>query len=166
MPTKTKLKVTTRDTKINRIQQIQLQLLKLSSFNELDGKAIADSLVANRELWFAFILDRANYGYHYEREAWIEGKKSTENGDLPAAPIDTIRLRDIGVGYWNVDTLFILPAQGKENALELLVHREWNADEIDWYDSADARHVVLNEPKIGERYEMLEFPRMLRVWWD
>ena len=46
------------------VQEIQLELLRRSSFNAMDGERIADSLLRRRDLWLSFLLDRpglANY---------------------------------------------------------------------------------------------------------
>lgn len=148
--------MTTKTTKaISKIQRIQLNLLRESSFNELDGKKVADDLMMYRDLWVAFLIDREAYGpCHIMRERYGKG---LEPGQLPVAPIDTIRLRDLAAGYWNVDALFILPAPGKEEKLELLAH-SWNADEIDWYDPLDARY--------SAGFPGMPIEKMLRVWWD
>jgi hypothetical protein len=128
--------------------------MRLATFNEFNGDAIADSLIAHDDLWEGWILDRAAYGAEYHRQRiGQEAQKQIELGQKPeeklhVEPIDFIRLRDIGAGYWNVDTLFILPIEGKEKDLELLAHKEWYADEVDWVDGQDCRRPVL------------------RVWWD
>jgi len=117
-------------------QEIQFELLRLSSFNGLSGDLVADSLEKHRGLWRGWILDRAGYYAVHARE----------NG-ANCDPVDDIKLRDIEHGYWNVDTLYILPAEGKEDVLKQLVSRLWGADEIDWQ----------NYPNAG---------KVLRVWWD
>jgi len=136
-------------------QDLQFTLMRLATFNDFKGDFVADSLIANDELWEGWILDRAAYGAEYHRRKFMEAReeqlalgKETKNEELPIEPIDLIRLRDIGAGYWNVDTLFILPTKGKEKDLELLVRREFHADEIDWVDGQDCGRPVL------------------RVWWD
>lgn len=153
---------TAKTEKISQIQEIQIQLLRLSTFNELDGDRVADDLLAHRDLWLSFMIDREAYGPFYRlREIYEKGAKK---GELPVAPIDTIRLRDMHQ-IWNVDALFILPAPRKEGVLERLA-QSWNANEINWYDPGDARHIWLNEPKIGEVAEQITVKKMLRVWWD
>lgn len=127
-------------------QDLQFTLMRLATFNEFNGDAVADLLVEHSDLWEGWILDRSAYGAEYERRKLEEGPLPP--GKLPVEPIDLIRLRDIGAGYWNVDTLFILPRKGKEKDLELLARKEFYADEIDWVDGQDCGRPVL------------------RVWWD
>jgi len=126
-------------------QDIQFALMRLSTFNEFDGDRVADSLIEHDDLWEAWILDRAAYGAEYHRRRIAEG--DPPKSGLAVEPIDLIRLRDLKAGYWNVDSLYILPIKGKEKELELLAHK-WDADEIDWYDGQDCGRPVL------------------RVWWD
>lgn len=141
-------------TRITSPQDLQFTLMRLATFNEFDGNTVADSLADHHDLWEGWILDRAAYGADYDRrkrekeraEQLELGKEPEEK--LAVEPIDLIRLRDIGAGYWNVDTLLILPVKGKEKDLELLAHKEWYADEIDWVDGQDCGRPVL------------------RVWWD
>jgi hypothetical protein len=146
----------TETATITRPQELQLELLRLASFNDFDGDRVADSLLKNRDLWIAFLLDREAYSAEYRR------REILETGRLPIAPIDTIRLRDLAAGHWNVDALFILPASECEDKLFALAHT-WHADEIDWYDPLDAGSIWLDEPGLGGR---IIVQKMLRVWWD
>src|SRR5438270_5502589 len=43
---------------VTRIQSIELDLLRRSSFNNLDGPQVARDLVNNRRLWCGVIIDR------------------------------------------------------------------------------------------------------------
>ena len=139
-------------TRVTSPQDLQFSLMRQATFNEFDGDRIADSLVEHSDLWEGWILDRAAYRAEYSRKGLMEKVEANGNkpieGQLPIEPIDLIRLRDIGAGHWNVDTLFILPREGKATELELLARRDWYADEIDWVDGQDCRQPVL------------------RVWWD
>ncbi len=125
-------------TRTKTPQDLQFELMRLATFNEFNGEYIAESLIAHDDLWTAFIMDRADY--YYDRNDPESQKRHQE-------PVDLIKLRDLAAGYWNVDTLYLLAAEGKEKDLELLAHREWGADEIDWMQNS---HVG----------------RYLRVWWD
>ena len=127
-------------TRTRTPQDIQFELLRMSTFNDFDGNLVADSLEANKDLWKGFIMDRADYYYAH-------AQSDPEAAERHQEPVDLIRLRDIGEGYWNVDTLYLLAAEGKEDKLELLARREWHADEIDW----------MNNTHVG---------KYLRVWWD
>lgn len=123
-------------TRTTTPQDIQFTLMRMASFNEFNGDLVADSLIEHSDLWTGFIMDRADY--------WYDRSNPDPNHE---EPVDLIRLRDIASGYWNVDTLYLLAAEGKEEALELLARREWGADEIDW----------MQNTHVG---------RYLRVWWD
>lgn len=159
----------TKTQGISKIQRIQLNLLRESSFNDFDGKMVGDSLMEHRDLWIAFLLDRECYGAASRMNDQREKIRKGEPAGLPICPIDTIRLRDLADGYWNVDALFVLPAPGKEDSLELLARRDWRADEIDWCDPLDAGSVWVygnKKPKIGEQPQVITVEKMLRVWWD
>lgn len=94
---------------INKVQELQFDLMREASFNGFDGDTVVNSLVENRALWRGCIFDRPNL----------------------------IKLRDIPDGHWNADTLWILPAAGCENALRHLAD-EWGADEVDWVGGEEA----------------------------
>lgn len=131
-------------TSLSRPQKLHLELLRLATFNDFDGDRVADDLVECRGLWESFIFDRGAYHAQSINRRSIAGETERK---LPVEPIDTIKLRDLAAGYWNVDTLYILPTPGKEDELFALAS-SWEPDEINWYDGLDAG------------------PMMLRVWWD
>jgi hypothetical protein len=121
---------------VNIIQALQFELMRKASFNGFDGDVVVDSLITHSDLWTGVVMDRADYYYSAGGE-----RKEGHN-----EPVDLIKLRDIGAGYWNVDTVYILPADGREDDL-LALAKTWGADEIDWYRNT---HVG----------------RYLRVWFD
>ena len=125
---------TTDTTTISEVQELQFALMRKATFNEFNGDHVVDSLLAHRDLWEGAVMDRADYYYR------------GGEGDH-AEPVDLIKLRDIAAGYWNVNTVYLLAATGQEDKLELLVRREWYADEIDW----------MHNTHVG---------KYLRVWWD
>jgi hypothetical protein len=90
---------------ISAIQQLYLDLIKLSSFNDFDGPAVVASLLEHRDVWHSATMIREQDDYH-------------------------IVLRDLP-RYNNVDALFIAATPGQEAALEALAET-WHADEIDW----------------------------------
>ena len=67
-------------------QDLQLEIIRRTSFNELDGEKIHAELLAHRDLWKSALIDRLN---------------------------SLTKLRDLHLDIWNADTLFILPAEGK-----------------------------------------------------
>lgn len=117
-------------TTVNEIQDLQLQLIRLSSFNAFDGGFVVDSLLAHRELWKGVIIDRAGY---FNESCRRDGRRCD--------PIDLIKLRDLHQGYWNVDTLYLTAADGCAEALEALA-QTWRADEVGWDDDPCAGQVL------------------------
>lgn len=95
----------------NRIQEIQLDLIELASFNCLDGRQVRQDLLANQDLWKGAIIGRF------------------DNSLL-------LPLRDIALHFWNVDTLMILPQPGKEKEL-LALTADWGADEVELMEGRD-----------------------------
>ena len=117
---------------VNKIQKLQFALMKEASFNGFLGEQVVDDLLSHKDLWKGVVMDRLD---------------------------DLIKLRDISDGYWNVDTLFILPS-GKDNAKLATLAANWNADEIDWIEGDEAQRLL---GVGGSTYKGL---RILRVWWD
>lgn len=126
---------------INPIQKLNLELIRLSTFNEMNGEKVVKDLLAHQDLWRGVVMDRADYNL---------GGQFNTTGEM----ICLIKLRDIEDGYWNVDTLYILPKEGKEKELERLA-KGWNADEVD-YEGEEWSRKHLGGGK----------GNVLRVWWD
>lgn len=95
---------------VNEIQEIQLRLMELSSFNSFDGERAANLLRENRHLWKAVIFDRMNL----------------------------IKLRDLSEDYWNVDTMYITPTTGKKDKRLYTMINGLGPDEIHWIDGDHA----------------------------
>ena len=125
-------------------QALQLEVIKRSSFNNLDGEQVVKDLLTFRSLWKGVIIDRMG---------------GVTLKELPPAGwvsiIDLIKLRDISNDSWNVDTLFI-ESSGEDNSkLELLAYK-MGADDITWIsDEKAAKFCGVS----GKR-------RVLKVWWD
>lgn len=130
---------------LNIVQVLLLELMRQASFNEFDGNRVASDLLANRHLWQACFIDRAAWFADARRRELTSGRDPLPQYSIE--PIDLIRLRDLPDGYWNVDTLYILPEDGADDEL-LALASTWAADEIHWIDGGDVRRTVL------------------RVWWD
>ena len=118
-----------RRTPTRTIQDIQLDLIELASFNQFDGEQVKQDLIANRDLWKGAIIGRFD--------------------DSPLIP-----LRDIADNIWNVDTLMILPHEGKEKEL-LELAAEWRPDELDLQEGDEVKTLYGN----GE-------DKVVRAWWD
>ncbi len=107
-----------------------LDIIQHVQCNSLDGAQIRRDLDTNRNLWVACMLTRIDIG--------------------------TI-LRSLEFGDYNVDSLYVLCAQGREEELERLAET-WNAQHISWIKDADARAML-------HRYDK-DTPNILEVWWD
>jgi hypothetical protein len=127
------------------VQEIQLELLRRTSFNALDGEIVAASLLRHRELWLAVLLDRpgvADYG---------KPSRLLLSG--------LIKLRDLPDDLWNADTLFVLTEtwpQARELA-RIAEEEEW-AGEVYVYENQEEIDRALGTGR--DDYGLLT------VWWD
>ena len=95
------------------VQEIQLELIRRTSFNALDGEKVYASLLRNRGLWLACLLDRPGLpDYQTPRQLLTSG---------------LIKLRDLADDFWNADHLFIL-TETREQARQMKAI----IDEEDW----------------------------------
>jgi hypothetical protein len=127
------------------VQDIQLELLRRTRFNALDGERIVASLLKHRKLWLAALLDRPGVPDYAKPR--------------PLLTAGLIKLRDLDDNIWNADTLFIL-TRTRQQARDLARI----AEEEDWAGEA---HVVEDQQEIDRalgsgRQEY----GLLTVWWD
>ena len=127
------------------VQEIQLELLRRTTFNALDGERVAASLLAHRELWLAVLLDRAGLPDYSKPSRLLL--------------LGLIKLRDLPDNFWNADTLFVLTetwaqagqlariAEEEDWGGEVYVHK--SQEEID-------RALGTGRDEYG----------LLTVWWD
>lgn len=127
------------------VQDIQLELIRRTSFNAMDGERIMASLLAHRDLWLAVLLDRPGVpNYSKPRMSLTAG---------------LIKLRDLPDNYWNADQLFIL-TRTRDQARRLAQI----ADEEDWcgmiqlYENQEEVDYALGTGR--EEYGLLS------IWWD
>jgi hypothetical protein len=111
---------------ITKIQAIQFDLMRRSSFNSFDGRRVARDLLSHRQLWCAVILDRL------------------DDSAL-------IKLRDIDENVWNADTVYVLSSGANDVQLSQLAHR-WRADSVYWVSGRAASHLL----GTSERFRILE----------
>ena len=121
------------------IQELQFELIKRVKFNDCAGEQIVADLLANRPLWRGVVMDRPSVVVDRQR-GYIHEE------------INLVKLRDIEVNQWNVDTLFILTSGVNDAALASLAY-QWEASEV-WY---------LENPEVGLLHPS---NKVLRVWWD
>jgi len=103
-------------TSVTKIQGIQLDLLRRSSFNNLNGRQVAGDLLSHRRLWCAALIDRLGTDA-------------------------LIKLRDLDENAWNADTLYVLSSRQDDRALARLARR-WHADAITWVGGAAASRLL------------------------
>lgn len=135
---------------INNAQQIQIDRIKLSSFNSFDGEKVANDLIKNEHLWISFVWGR--FGGIY----------------------DLIELRDLKGGHINADTLIILTTKDKWQELKSLISK-WHADEVGYNQGDDT---FFGTPPCSIRksdsynvYTALgssldKDQILVRIWWD
>ena len=116
---------------INGVQKLQFELMKKASFNDFNGERVVKDLEAHLDLWQGVVMKR--------------------DGLIP--------LRDIKDNFWNIDTLYILAEDGKEEQIETRA-RTWNADVISWLGDEEAHSLLgdYNDKNYGKK--------VLFVWWD
>jgi hypothetical protein len=127
------------------VQDIQLELLRRTSFNALDGDKVCASLLRHRHLWLATLLDRPGVPNY------------TEPGLLLTSGL--IKLRDLPDNLWNADTLFILTrtrAQARE-LTRIIRDEDWGG-EVQVYERQEEIDRALGTGR--QEYGLLS------VWWD
>lgn len=127
------------------VQEIQLELLRRTQFNAMDGERIAASLLRHRDLWIAALLDRPGLpDFTNPRRLLMSG---------------LIKLRDLSENFWNVDILYVLTRSAKEAHALLRI-----AEDEEW---GGMPHVIEDREEVdralggGDGEEAV-----LRVWWD
>ena len=76
------------------VQDIQLELIRRTRFNDFDGERVCELLNKYRDRWQAVLLDRPG----------------VPNYDQPGHLLTggLIKLRDLDQNIWNADTLYVL----------------------------------------------------------
>jgi hypothetical protein len=127
------------------VQDIQLELLRRSRFNALDGERVVASLLKHRHLWLAVLLDRQGVPNYAEPRLLLTA--------------GLIKLRDLPDNFWNADTLFVLtPTRAEALQLARII------DEEDW--GGEVR-VVEDQKEIDYSLGVgRQEYGLLSVWWD
>ena len=118
------------------VQELQLELIRGTNRDELEGERVYRDLLARRDAWLAVLLD-----------CWS-----------PPEDHGLIKLRDLPLGIWNVDTLFVLARD--DRAARQLARRKkaWRADEV---------HVHGREATRGALGGGVpSAARLVTFWWD
>ncbi len=135
------------DEFVTQPQKLQFMLMIEARFNSFDPFLVIGDLLRNRALWRGVVMDRGN----------LIPAGATGTPGLSWLETDLIKLRDIGRGYWNVDTLFLLSEPSVADRLAELA-RNWHADEVGTIDGKDAG-AVLGCP-------VRALTSIITVWWD
>jgi len=127
------------------VQEIQLELLRRTKFNDFDGERVCASLLKHRDLWLATILDRPGMGDYAEPcLLLISG---------------LIKLRDLNRNLWNADQLFILTKTHDEARQLARI-----AEEENWFGEA---HVYDDQEEVDRALGARRRGNgLLSVWWD
>lgn len=122
----------------NDIQNLLMQIFRLSSFNDLNANQVADWLEANREKWLSMFFTR----------------------DVFKGCI----LRDLPSGYFNASTLMLwVPEESANEVLDVAV-RQWEADEAGEIKRDERASIFDNEQDwLPEKHRG---GTVLRIWWD
>lgn len=122
------------------VQDIQLALIGRTQFNALDGRRVAEDLLAHREWWEAVLMD--TYGL------------ASSHG-IPGAGL--IKLRDLRHNIWNVDTLYILAADERSARRLAELGEQWLADSVIVYDTEETAKALGGCHGQG---------CLVTMWWD
>jgi hypothetical protein len=127
------------------VQDIQLELLRRTSCNALDGERILASLLRHRDLWLAALLDRPGVPNYAEPSRLLMS--------------GLIKLRDLPENVWNADTLFVLtPTPEQARQLARIAEEEDWAGEV--YVHHDPREI---DGALGTGRQ--EYG-LMAIWWD
>ena len=76
------------------VQDIQLELIRRTRFNDFFGEQVCELLARHRSRWQAVLLDHPGVPNDVEPKRFLTG--------------GLIKLRDLNTNIWNADTLFVL----------------------------------------------------------
>jgi hypothetical protein len=125
------------------VQNLQLELIRRTQRNALDGEQVVRDLLRHRDKWAAVLLDRM---YLYDKSSL----------ELPLSGL--IKLRDLPHNHWNADTLYIL-CESREAAQVLmkLAEDEW----------CGMPRLIDDEGEVSRSLgSWREDNFLVRVWWD
>jgi hypothetical protein len=127
------------------VQEIQLELIRRTSFNDFNGERVCELLERHRERWRAVLLDRPGVPNYAEPARLLIG--------------GLIKLRDLEDNIWNADTLFVLTHTIKD-AHELAVA-------FDQANMAAMPHVFEDMSAMDRALGTgRETYGILTLWWD
>ena len=135
------------DDFLSEPQKLQLMLVLNNSFNAFEPFVVVRDLLVNRTLWQSVVMDRG-----------VLMPRGTSEFPGTRIRTDLIKLRDIGSGWWNVDTLFLLTCEEHVAGLTAIADR-WSYDAITVLSGEDTDDLLgigrANHPN-----------RIIGIWWD
>jgi hypothetical protein len=127
------------------VQDIQLELLRRTRFNDMYGEKLVASLLRHRDLWLAALLDRPGVPNY------------AEPGFLLISGL--IKLRDLPDNIWNADTLYVLtPNHDLARQLAGVAESEDWGGEVHVYEDQQEIDRAVGAGRQGYG--------LLSVWWD
>jgi hypothetical protein len=134
---------------MNKVQELQAELVKLCKFNRLDGEQVVADLRAHPDLWKGFVWGC----FSQERATCPEcGKDIPIGGGL----WDLYPLQTMASGNYHADTLIVLTR--KDNVPDLRdLADSWQCD---WF--GDITRSVIQ----GKRMQVADGDAVVRIWWD
>jgi hypothetical protein len=127
------------------VQDIQLELLRRTTFNALDGEKVCASLLKHKHLWRAALLDRPGVANYAEPALLLMG--------------GLIKLRDLSHNIWNADTLFVLTPTRRdaERLAQIAEEEDWGGEVHVFTDQNETdRALGTGRQEYG----------LMSVWWD
>ena len=127
------------------VQEIQLELLRRTQHNLLDGEKVVATLLKHRDLWLAALLDRQGVS------------DNRQPSQMPAMSL--IKLRDLPHNDWNADTLFLLTDSDEKAARlgHVIEQADW-CGEVCVHDDREEIDRALGVGGIDYG--------LVSVWWD
>jgi hypothetical protein len=127
------------------VQEIQLELIRRTKFNDMDGEQVARVLLKHQDLWSAAILDRQPY--------W-----SKDFRQLPSSWL--IKMRDMPHDIWNADTLFLVTesVQKARRLAEIATGEEHWGGEVVVHEDQEETNRALGAGRHSYA--------IVTVWWD
>ena len=127
------------------VQDIQLELIRRTAFNAMDGELVHAGLLRHRSLWTAVLLDRPGLPDYADPGLLLMG--------------GLIKLRDLPDDYWNADTLFVLTPTPADAARlkEISESEEWGGEAVLHTD------LKQTDRALGTGRQVYG---LLSIWWD
>jgi hypothetical protein len=127
------------------VQDIQLEIIRRTRFNDFDGEKVHASLLKYRSLWRAVLLDRPGLANYAEPTHLLMS--------------GLIKLRDLDDKIWNADTLFILTAtrQQAQQLARIAEEEDWGGERI-LHENQKETDMALGTGR--QEYGLLT------IWWD